>query len=255
VTAASSIHPTAIVEEGAVLGEGCVLHAHALVLRHCRLDNGVVVHPYAVLGGDPQDLGFKSETPSGVRIGARTVIREHVTVNRATKPGEFTTVGANCYLMTGCHVAHDCRIGERVVIANDVLLGGHIRIGDRAFLGGGAVIHQFCRIGESVMIGGGGRISGDVPPFCLATERNTVYGLNVVGLRRRGFKREVLGEIKDAFRETLALGGNLRDRARAALSTGRYESAEARGFLEFFLEGRRPFARMREGGNADDAVD
>jgi len=90
-----------------------------------------------------------------MRIGARTVIREHVTVNRATKPGESTTVGADCFLMTGCHVAHDCRIGDRVVIANAVLLGGHAHIGDRVFLGGGAVIHQFVRIGESAMIGGG----------------------------------------------------------------------------------------------------
>lgn len=249
MTAASSIHPTAIVEEGATLATGCVLHAHALIRRHCRLDEGVIVHPYAVLGGDPQDLGFRPDTASGVHIGARTVIREHVTINRATKPGEFTTVGADCFLMTGCHVAHDCRIGERVVIANAVLLAGHIRIGDRAFLGGGAVIHQFCRIGESVMIGGGARISGDVAPFCLATERNTVYGLNMVGLKRRGFSRDVLREIKEAFRETLVLGGNLRERARTALASGGYGSAEARAFLEFFLEGRRAFARMHQGAD------
>jgi len=247
----SSIHPTALIEEGAHLGEGCVIHAHALIGRHCHLEDGVVVHPYAVLGGDPQDLGFKPETPSGVRIGARTVIREHVTVNRATKPGESTTVGADCFLMTGCHVAHDCRVGERVVIANAVLLGGHVRIGDRVFLGGGAVIHQFVRIGESVMIGGGGRISGDVAPFCLATERNTIYGLNVVGLRRRGFTRDVLAEIKQAFRETLARGGNVRERAAAEIASGRYSSPEARGFLEFLAAGRRALARARHDSAAD----
>jgi UDP-N-acetylglucosamine acyltransferase len=246
------IHPTALIEEGAHLGEGCVIHAHALIGRHCHLEDGVVVHPYAVLGGDPQDLGFKPETASGVRIGARTVIREHVTVNRATKPGESTTVGADCFLMTGCHLAHDCRVGERVVIANAVLLGGHVRVGDRTFLGGGAVIHQFVRIGESVMIGGGGRISSDVAPFCLATERNTVYGLNVVGLRRRGFKREVLAEIKQAFRETLARGGNLRERATAELQNGRYSSPEARSFLEFLTAGRRTFARVRHDAAADE---
>jgi UDP-N-acetylglucosamine acyltransferase len=247
----SSIHPTALIEEGARLGEGCVIHAHALIGRHCHLEDGVVVHPYAVLGGDPQDLGFKPETPSGVRIGARTVIREHVTVNRATKSGESTTVGADCFLMTGCHVAHDCRVGERVVIANAVLLGGHVRIGDRVFLGGGAVIHQFVRIGESVMIGGGGRISSDVAPFCLATERNTIYGLNVVGLRRRGFTREVLAEIKQAFRETLARGGNVRERAAAEIASGRYSSPEARGFLEFLTAGRRTLARARHDSVAD----
>ena len=244
----ASIHPAAIVEDGALLGPGCVIHAHALVGRHCRLEDGVIVHPGAVLGGDPQDLGFKAQTPSGVHIGARTVIREHVTVNRATRAGEYTTVGADSFLMTGCHVAHDCRIGDRVVIANAVLLAGHVRIGDRAFLGGGAVIHQFCRIGQSAMIGGGARISSDVAPFCLATERNTVYGLNFIGLKRRGCSREVLSEIKQAFRETLVPTGNLRDLARAALGSGRYASAEALSFLEFFLEGRRSFARVRGAG-------
>jgi UDP-N-acetylglucosamine acyltransferase len=248
----SSIHPTALIEEGAEVGAGCIIHAHALIGRHCRLEEGVVVHPYAVLGGDPQDLGFKPDTPSGVRIGARTVIREHVTVNRATKPGHETTVGADCFLMTGCHVAHDCRIGDRVVIANAVLLAGHVNIGDRAFLGGGAVIHQFCRIGESVMIGGGGRISSDVPPYCLATERNTLYGLNMVGLRRRAFDRSVLREIKSAFRGVFGSTGNPRELARAALAGGEYTSSEARGFLEFFLEGRRTFARVRRAAEAED---
>jgi UDP-N-acetylglucosamine acyltransferase len=250
----ASIHPTALVEEGAYIGEGCTIHAHALIGRHCHLEEGVVVHPFAVLGGDPQDLGFKSETPSGVRIGARTIIREHVTVNRATKPDHFTRVGADCFLMTGCHVAHDCQIGDRVVIANAVLLAGHVKVGDRTFLGGGAVIHQFCRIGEGTMVGGGGRISGDVPPFCLATERNTIYGLNVVGLRRRGLNRQVLREIKSAFRAVLGPAtGNPRELARAALASGEYASNEGRAFLEFFLEGRRAFARSsRAGGSEDD---
>ena len=249
---ASSIHPAALIEAGARLGQGCVIHAHALIGRHCHLEDGVVVHPYAVLGGDPQDLSFKAQTASGVHIGARTVIREHVTINRATKPGESTRVGADCFLMTGCHVAHDCRIGERVAIANAVLLGGHVHVGDRVFLGGGAVIHQFARVGESAMIGGGGRISSDVAPFCIAAERNTVYGLNVVGLRRRGLQREVLSEIKQAFRETLARGGNLRERAAAELSSGRYASPEARAFLEFLVAGRRTFARVRQDATSEE---
>jgi UDP-N-acetylglucosamine acyltransferase len=251
----SSIHPTALVEDGAQVGEGCIIHAHALIGRHCRLGEGVVVHPYAVLGGDPQDLGFKPETPSTVHIGPRTIIREHVTINRATKPEQATTVGADCFLMTGCHVAHDCRIGDRVVIANAVLLAGHVKIGNRAFLGGGAVIHQFCRIGESTMIGGGVRISSDVPPYCLATERNTIYGLNMVGLRRRGFGRPVLREIKTAFRAVLGSLGNPRELARAALASGEYASVEARAFLEFFLEGKRTFARIRRGASEDDEAE
>ena len=244
------IHPTAVIEEGARLGTGCVIHAHAWIGRHCELGEGVVVHPFAALGGDPQDLSFDPSRISGARIGARTVIREHVTVNRATKAGESTTVGADCFLMTACHVAHDCHVGDRVVIANAVLMGGHVHIGDRAFLGGGAVIHQFCRIGESVMIGGGARISGDVGPFCLATERNALIGLNLVGLRRRGFKREVVSEIKRAFALLDTPVGNLRDLAGAALVRGDFSSTEARQLLEFYRTGRRGFARTRRGSGA-----
>ena len=204
-----------------------------------------MVHPFAVLGGDPQDLSFDAVTPSGVCIGAHTVIREHVTVSRATKAAASTEIGPDCFLMAGCHVAHDCRIGARVVIANAVLLAGHVQIGDHAFLGGGAVIHQFCRIGESAMIGGGARISRDIAPFAMATERNALIGLNAVGLRRRGFKREVLDEIKRAFRALNTPVGNLRQIAAQALQRGEFASAEARSLLEFFQSGRRGFAHPR----------
>ncbi len=247
------IHPTALIQDGARLGAGCVIHAHAVITRHCELGDGVVVHPFAVLGGDPQDLSFDPTRQSGVRVGARTVIREHVTVNRATKAGEWTEVGADCFLMTACHIAHDCRIGNRVVIANAVLLGGHIQVGDRAFLGGGAVIHQFCRIGEDVMIGGGARISQDVPPFCMATERNALIGLNVVGLRRRGVKREVLLDIKRAVHTLDMPVGNLRELAAAALAGGEFNSPEARRFLEFYQGGRRGFVRTRRTGGAEES--
>jgi UDP-N-acetylglucosamine acyltransferase len=247
------IHPTAIVQEGAQLGTGCVIHAYAVIGANCVLGDGVVVHPFAVIGGDPQDISFKPETQTGVRIGSQTVIREHVTVNRATKPGASTEVGANCFLMTGCHVAHDCRIGNHVIIANAVLMGGHVHIGDRAFLGGGAVIHQFCRIGESVMIGGGARISGDVAPFCMATERNTLIGLNLVGMRRRGIKKDAFNEIKRAWHVLNEPVGNLRDIAAAALQTEEFTSAEARTFLEFYAGGKRGFARTRR-GSRDEAA-
>ena len=249
-----SIHPTALVEEGARLADGCIIHAHAMIRAHCELGEGVVVHPFAVIGGEPQDLSFDIGTFSGVRIGARSVIREHVTISRATKADSFTEIGADCFLMAGCHVAHDCRIGSRVVIANAVQLAGHVHVGDRAFLGGGAVIHQFCRIGEGVMIGGGARISRDVAPFTLTTERNTLIGLNVVGLRRRGLERKVLDEIKRAFHALDSPVGNLRELAAAALQTGAFTSAEARSFLEFFQSGRRGFVRTRRGGAADDVT-
>ena len=121
-----TIHPTAIVEDGAQLGAGCVIHAYAIVTRHCVLGDGVVVHSFAVVGGDPQDLSFDPATRSGVRIGARTVIREHVTIHRATKADSWTEVGAGCFLMVSCHVAHDCRLADKVIMANAVLLAGHV---------------------------------------------------------------------------------------------------------------------------------
>lgn len=246
----SHIHPLAVVEDGAQLGASCVIHAYAWVSRHSVLGDGVIVHPFAAVGGEPQDLGFKAETRSGVRIGARSVIREHVTINRATKATQYTEVGSDCFLMTSCHVAHDCHVGNNVVIANAVLMGGHVAIGERAFLGGGAVIHQFCRIGQSVMIGGGARVSRDVAPYCMASERNTVVGLNLVGLRRRGFKREVISEIKRAYHLVNLSVGNLRVIAADALNGQEFKSAEARHFLEFFQAGKRGFVRPRRGGES-----
>jgi UDP-N-acetylglucosamine acyltransferase len=157
--------------------------------------------------------------------------------------------------MTGCHVAHDCHIGDYVIIANAVLMGGHVHIGDRAFLGGGAVIHQFCRIGETVMIGGGARISGDVAPFCLATERNTLIGLNVVGMRRRGIKKDAFKEVKRAWHLLNEPVGNLREIAASALQTGEFHSVEARTFLEFYQQGKRGFARTMRASKSDDTDD
>ncbi len=246
-----SIHPTAIVEDGARLGPGCIVHAHAIVRRHAELGEGVIVHPGAVIGGDPQDLKFDPTTDSGVRIGARTVLREHVTVNRATRPGTCTEVGADCFLMTGSHVAHDGRLGDGVVLANAVLLGGHVQVGERAFLGGGALFHQFVRIGPLAMISGGARMAQDVAPYVMAAERNEVIGLNVVGARRRGFARETIAEIKRAFRAVYFAPGNIRELAAAALAGGGYASAEACAFLAFFAGGRRGFARARRGAQAD----
>jgi UDP-N-acetylglucosamine acyltransferase len=245
------VHPAAIVEDGARLGEGCVVHAHAIVRRHVELGAGVIVHPGAVIGGDPQDLKFDPAIESGVRVGARTVLREHVTINRATRPGGHTAIGTDCFLMTGSHVAHDCQLGDGVVLANAALLAGHVQIGERAFLGGAAVFHQFVRIGALAMIGGGARIAQDVPPYVMATERNEVIGLNVVGIKRRGIDRDTVAELKRAFRAVYFGSGNIRELADAALRADDYHSAEARAFLEFFTTGKRGFARARRGADAD----
>ncbi|HXQ32343.1 MAG TPA: acyl-ACP--UDP-N-acetylglucosamine O-acyltransferase [Steroidobacteraceae bacterium] len=249
------IHPTAIVEDGATLGADCIVHAHAHISRHCVLGEGVVVHPFAVVGGDPQDLSFDTSRATGVTIGSRTVIREHVTISRATQAGTATEIGSDCFLMAASHVAHDCRLGEHVILANAVLLAGHVKVGDRAFLGGGAGIHQFCRIGESAMVGGLARITRDVAPFIIVTERDEVTGLNLVGIRRRGFPAATVSELKRAFREVFAPTGDLRARAAAAIAGGSYHSAEAARFLDFFRAGKRGFIRPRRADSAEGAAD
>jgi UDP-N-acetylglucosamine acyltransferase len=249
----TTIHSTAIIEDGAELGEACVVHAHAIVTRHARLGAGVVVHPGAVIGGDPQDLRFDPATGSGVRIGSRTVLRENVTVNRSTVAGGETVVGADCFIMAGAHVAHDCVVADNVVLANNVLLAGHVRVGTFTFVGGGAALHQFTRVGESAMIGGLARITLDIPPFSMAAERDEIVGLNLVGLKRRAFSREVIAELKDCFREVYLDGGNVRLRAKEMLGRS-VRSAEVRGFLEFFAGGRRGVARARRVWSTEQAA-
>lgn len=240
-----SVHSTAIVEEGVTLGAGCVVQAHAILRRHTVLGDGVVVHPFAVVGGDPQYLKFDPATASGVHVGAGTVIREHVTINRSIHAGKNTIVGARCFLMANTHVGHDCIVADDVVLANNAMLAGHVEIGSFTFVGGGAGIHQFVRIGEGVMVGGLTRLTKDVAPFLMVAERDEVPGFNVVGLKRRGFSRDAIRELKDCFRTVFA-GGDPRKAAAARLAAG-VASAEARRFLEFFATGKRGFVRPASG--------
>jgi UDP-N-acetylglucosamine acyltransferase len=249
---ATTIHPTAIVEPGAQLGADCEIMAYAVVTKHCVLGDRVVVHPFAVLGGDPQYLKFDRATASGVRIGAGTVLREHVTINRSIHAGEFTTVGENCFFMAASHAAHDCVVGNDVVLANAALLAGHVSVGDRTFLGGGAAVHQFCRIGEGVMVAGHASITRDVPHFTMVAERDDVIGLNVVGLRRRGVPRASIAELKAAYHDVYFTPGNIREVAAARLAANACETAEARRFLEFFAGGKRSFARARRAQSEHD---
>lgn len=241
------IHPTALVEPGAQLGADCEIMAGAVVTRHGVLGAGVTVHPYAVVGGDPQYLRFERAIASSVRIGAGAVIREHVTLNRSIQAGQATVVGARCFLMANAHVAHDCVVGDDVVLANNVMLAGHVTVGAGTFVGGGAGIHQFCRIGEGAMVAGLARVTLDVPPFTMVAERDEIIGFNLVGLKRRGTAREAVRELKEAFRAVYFTPGNIR--AVAASLVGGAASPEARRFLEFFAEGKRGIARpSREPG-------
>ena len=239
------IHATAIVEPGAQLGAGCEVQAYAIITRHAVLGDRVVVHPFAVVGGDPQYLKFDHALATGVRVGAGTVIREHVTLNRSIHAGGFTTIGENCFLMANAHVAHDCAVGDQAVLANNAMLAGHVEIGAHTFVGGGAGIHQYCRIGEGVMVAGNASITRDVPHFTMVAERDEVIGFNGVGLKRRGFNRATIAELKAAFHDVYFTPGNIREIAAATLASGKISSAEARRFLEFFAAGKRGFARAR----------
>ncbi len=242
------IHPSAIVEDGAQLGVDCEILARAVVTRHAVLGDRVVVHPGAVVGGDPQYLKFDRATPSFVRVGAGTVVRENVTLNRAIHADQATVVGERCFLMAGSHAGHDCTLGDDVVLANNAMLAGHVSVGNFTFVGGGAAVHQFCRVGESAMIGGLSRITRDLAPFTITAERDEVSGLNLVGLKRRGFSRETVRELKEAFRAVYFAAGNIRELAAAALNGGEFKTTEAWRFLVFFAEGKRGFARTSRSG-------
>lgn len=234
-----SVGPFAVVERGAVLGEGCVLAAHAVARGWATLGPGVRVDSFAVVGGDPQDLSFDPSVASRAEVGEGSVLREHVTVHRATAAGAATRVGRGCLLMAGAHVAHDCAVADRVILANGCMLGGHVEVGAGAFVSGGVAVHQFCRIGEGSMTSGNAVVTEDVAPHLIAHGRNEAAGLNLVGLRRRGTAPQAVAELKRAYREVFAPGASCAARAEAALAAGGYSTPEALGFLRFFLGGRR----------------
>jgi UDP-N-acetylglucosamine acyltransferase len=239
-----SVGPYAVIEDGVELGEGTVVRAHAVIRSGTITGAHCVIDSHAVVGGLPQDIRFDPKTPSGVRLGDGVQLREGVTVHRATREGVFTEVGAGAFLMANAHVGHDCIVGANAILANNVMLGGFVSVGASAFLGGAAAIHQHVRIGESAMIGGVARCSQDVAPFVMMAERDEVSGLNLVGLKRRGFSRETIRGLKRAFHGVFDGGGNPRKRAAALLEEAwSEEEAVAVQFLQFFLEGKRGFAR------------
>lgn len=194
------VGPWAIVGPGVRIGDGTVVGPRVLIERDtsvgedCRLANG------AVLGTDPQDLKYQGEH-SVLEIGDRTVIREFATLNRGTHASGRTVVGSDCLIMAYAHVAHDCEIGNHVVLANSVNMGGHVLIEDWAIVGGVTPIHQYVRIGAHAFVGGGSRVPQDIPPYCRAAGNPPkLYGLNSVGLERRGFSEEVRRALKEAYR-------------------------------------------------------
>jgi UDP-N-acetylglucosamine acyltransferase len=194
------IGPYCVVGAGVELGPGVCLVAHVVVSGHARLGAGVRVFPFAAVGGAPQALSYRGG-PSQVTIGEGTVLREHVTVNGGTSGAELVTrVGRRCLLMTAAHVAHDCDVGDDVVMANQVALGGHVVVGERAVIGGISAVHQHVRVGRGAMIGGMSGVDRDVIPYGLAYgDRAILRGLNLKGLRRRGVARAEITPLMRAF--------------------------------------------------------
>ncbi|HNX37178.1 MAG TPA: acyl-ACP--UDP-N-acetylglucosamine O-acyltransferase [Candidatus Cloacimonadota bacterium] len=212
-----TIHPTAIIAQGAqigdnceigpyciigenvVLGEGNKLISHVIIEGDTHLGQGNVIHPYAVLGTDPQDLKFNGE-PTRLRIGSNNTIREFATINKSNQMEEDTVVGSRNLIMEYVHIAHNCQIGNNCIIANAVQMAGHIHMADFAIIGGQSAVHQFVHIGTQAFIGGASAIKKDIPPYTRGQGNPyKTVGLNTVGLMRKGFSSEVLAAIKDIY--------------------------------------------------------
>ena len=234
----AEVHRTAVIDDGAEIGEGCrigpwcvigprvalgprvTLHSHVAVAGRTSIGEATTVFPFASLGHIPQDLKYRGED-SALVIGARNTIREHVTMNPGTDGGgNLTQVGDDNLFMVATHVAHDCRIGNHVIMANNATLGGHVIIEDFVILGGLAAVHQFVRLGRGAMIGGLAGVVADVIPYGSVTgERAHLAGLNLVGLKRRSAERADINGLRAAFDAMFAGEGTLQDRVRRAGET------------------------------------
>jgi UDP-N-acetylglucosamine acyltransferase len=240
------VGPLAIVEDGAALGDDCEVRAHATVKRGTILGCGNRVFEGAVIGGEPQDLSFR-DADSGVVVGDRNVFREGVTVHRSTRAGEATRIGSDCFLMACVHVAHDDRLGDRVIIANNVALAGHVEVGDRAFLSGAVVVHQFCRIGRLAMVGGASKVVQDCLPFVISDGHPArARGLNVVGLRRAGVAAAQLRALKEGYRLLLRSGLPLEEALSRMAAVGDPLVDEMAAFAR---SAKRGFAHAHRGGD------
>lgn len=223
------IGPYCVVGDGVHLADAVVLKSHVVVEGDTHIGEGTTVYPFATIGLVPQDLKFHGEQ-SRTRIGAHNTIREHVTIHAGTEGGGMETrMGDNCLLMVGCHVAHDCELGNHVIMANNATLAGHVTVGNFAIIGGLSAVHQFVRIGAHAMIGGMSGIEQDVIPYGSAMgERASLAGLNLLGLKRRGFSREDIHAIRHAYKAVFDTDdGTMEDRVQKLEAQGDVSEAVA----------------------------
>ena len=240
------VEPFAYIEDNVVIGSGTRIMPHACIMSGARIGKNCTIFPNAVISGIPQDLKFENEESLAI-IGDNTTVRECATVNRGTKSRGQTIVGNNCLLMAYCHVAHDCVLKDNVIIGNSVQIAGEVEIYDYAIVSGGTLIHQFTRIGKHTMIQGGTRLGKDIPPYTVAGREPVSYvGLNIVGLRRRGFTREQINNIQEVYRY-LYLSGYNTTQALDKIESELLETEEQKDIVDFVRSSSRGVVR----GNMD----
>ncbi len=240
------VEPFAYIENNVVIGAGTRIMPHACVMSGSRIGKNCTIFPNAVISGIPQDLKFDNEESFAI-IGDNTIVRECVTVNRGTKSRGQTVVGDNCLLMAYCHVAHDCVLKDHVIIGNTVQLAGEVEIDDYAIISGGTLVHQFTRVGKHTMIQGGTRLGKDIPPYSVAGREPVSYvGINIVGLRRRGFTREQINTIQEIYRYLYLSGYNI-TQAIERIESELTESNERTDIIDFVRASSRGVVR----GNMD----
>lgn len=240
IDASADIGPYAIIGENTVIGAGVKVGSHA-VIEFAEIGEKCHIHSHAAVGTAPQDLKYKNE-PTKLVMGPNCTVREFATLNRGTHATFKTVIGSDCLFMAYVHIAHDCRIGNNVIMANLATLGGHVEIGDRAFLGGASGVHQFNKIGRLAMIAGGSIVTLDVLPFTQAQgDRATLRGLNLVGMKRAPLSKEAIEEIKSAYR-TLFLSGLLMEEALEQLEASG-PGPEVREMIQFFHDSKRGICR------------
>ena len=236
IAANVKIGPYCVISGPVQIGEGSELVSHVSVAGHTHIGAQCRIYPFASLGHPPQDLKFKGET-STLHIGDHCQIREHVTMNPGTEGGGLSTrVGSHCLFMVGSHVAHDCQVGNHVILANNATLAGHVSVGDHAIIGGLAAIHQFVRIGKHAIVGGMSGVEHDVIPYgSVMGERASLAGLNLVGLKRRGFDRDSIHTLRNLYKLLFENAtGTLAD--RAALAKTEFAPQEAVADILAFMQ-------------------
>ncbi len=231
------IGPFSVVGPDAVIGNNTIVQSHVVIEGNVTIGTDNFIGHGAVIGAAPQDLSFSPERKTKVEIGNDNIIREYSTIHRGSPESSATKIGDNNFLMTGAHVGHNCALGNNVVIANNCLLAGHVRVDDGAFLGGGSTFHQHMHVGRLVMVQGSSAFGKDLPPFVIAAERNSVFGINVIGLRRAGFSAQDRDEIKAAFKLLYLSGLNISQALEKAAMMK--FGAPAREFLDFVANAKK----------------